>query len=239
MGQSISGFCYSRSRYRDYDLLPASGYSGSRGILSLHRKYIEYTPIDECRWSLASQVLENFPELRRIAGEYEDRLFGPHTDYRVQDRIKNWPKQVDIFDILFGIARGEFLFSIEHLWMFSSFTLAGILYGALHLLAWNASFTSKPQDILWRVSGIAIALSGPVVVVFILLFWLLRLLLKCLNLNFETWRGLLGFSILCPFLLFYLFARAYLVIECFIYLSYLPDSVFQQPQWSHYFPHIM
>ena len=37
----------------------------------------------------------------------------------------------------------------------------------------------------------------------------------------------------------YLLARAYLVIESFINLSQLPAGVYDMPNWSAYFPHIV
>ena len=39
-------------------------------------------------------------------------------------------------------------------------------------------------------------------------------------------------------ILLYCLARVYLVVECFINLSHLPESVFQVPVWSQYVPHI-
>ena len=35
----------------------------------------------------------------------------------------------------------------------------------------------------------------------------------------------------------YVLARAYLVVECFISLSYLPADAYQIPSWSVYVPH--
>jgi len=39
-------------------------------------------------------------------------------------------------------------------------------------------------------------------------------------------------------ILSYCLARVYLVVECFINLSHLPESVFRVPVWSQYVPHI-
>ncbi|KAF2873012.1 hypothetical protein BDV95DRAFT_568538 [Massariosphaeria phaeospora] len=38
--------------------------------------------------------------------------------------------------------------------------------------------------------------------------------------------------------LFYIFCRVFLVVECFLSMAHLPDSVYQVPRWSQYFPHI-
>jgi hypothetical protein len=45
----------------------------------------------------------------------------------------------------------------------------------------------------------------------------------------------IGFLFFAPL---YLFARTYILVECFISLAHLPDAVFDLPQWSVYVPHI-
>ncbi|MBE3048490.1 hypothetical protein IMZ48_39510 [Candidatus Bathyarchaeota archaeon] len=40
------------------------------------------------------------------------------------------------------------------------------------------------------------------------------------------------------FIIFYILARTYLVVECFINVAHLPDGAYQMPQWSQYVPHI-
>lgn len=39
-------------------------------------------------------------------------------------------------------------------------TLTGFLYGGLHLLAWNASFNTGAESVLWRVAALSLAASG-------------------------------------------------------------------------------
>lgn len=39
-------------------------------------------------------------------------------------------------------------------------TLAGFLYGGLHLLAWDATFTSAAERTLWRIAALSLAASG-------------------------------------------------------------------------------
>ena len=38
--------------------------------------------------------------------------------------------------------------------------IAGLLYGGLHLLAWQVPFASRAERILWRFSGIFIITAG-------------------------------------------------------------------------------
>jgi hypothetical protein len=42
----------------------------------------------------------------------------------------------------------------------------------------------------------------------------------------------------CAFIIFYILARAYLVVECFINVAHLPGGAYQRPQWSQYVPQI-
>lgn len=125
-----------------------------------------------------------------------------------------------------------------------AFACAGLTYGALHLLAWNSPSTSVAQKTPWRISAVAIAASGVIV---IFLGWLCRWLVVTRedipdNSYFrKLWNEMsiwIIVAIVVLFLLFHLFARAYLVVECFVSVAYLPERVFQQPGWTYYFPHI-
>ena len=40
------------------------------------------------------------------------------------------------------------------------------------------------------------------------------------------------------FIILYFLSRAFLVVECFINLTHLPDSAFQVPKWTQYMPAI-
>lgn len=104
-------------------------------------------------------------------------------------------------------------------------TLAGILYGGLHALGWNAPFPTALQRILWRVSSVSLMVSTPVGTL-VMFYWAKG--------GQSHWiLGWISFFIL----ILYIFARVYLVVECFITLPYLPDSAFQVPVWSQYFLH--
>ena len=116
--------------------------------------------------------------------------------------------------------------------------LAGVLYGGLHLLAWNVPFASRAERILWRFSGILITSAG---VGFAGLKWYydggLDLLGKCGDI--LTGVGLVFWG-LCMFAMCmgYLLARTFLVVECFLQLARLPASAYETLEWSVYFPHI-
>ena len=118
--------------------------------------------------------------------------------------------------------------------------VSGLLYGGLHLLAWEMPFTSRAECILWRFSGIFIISTG-------LGFTGLTGLLKAhgvfksdFHVGKISDRLSTVFSTATLFLLClgYLLARTFLVVECFLQLSRLPASAYETPAWSVYFPHI-
>ena len=44
--------------------------------------------------------------------------------------------------------------------LLAGFTIAGLQYGLLHLLAWDPPFATNLEEVLWRFSTILIASSG-------------------------------------------------------------------------------
>jgi hypothetical protein len=222
MGQSIAGVYYSRNSYR-----PASGRRGELGILNQSRPAHTYLPIDRRRWSLASQAYERYFPHESI----EWKLYGYLYDY-----MRNWPKEFGIENIMLDISKGYF-FDLDGSFraFLAAFTIAGLLYGGLHLVAWNSPFTSHTQCLLWRISGIAIAASGPAVLMLMLISFVLANTMGVYTFNGSYF---LSDILVMGFFMFYFFARTYLVIECFLSFAYLSPSVVQQPTWSQYFPHI-
>ena len=71
----------------------------------------------------------------------------------VSDRMKNWPDANALHVI--GGDRYDIYFSSG-----VAIAIAVLLYGGLHLLAWNAPFASRVEQVSWRLSGTYIAGSG-------------------------------------------------------------------------------
>lgn len=216
IGQSVAGVCYPRPHYY---YKRASGRKGECGILTQSRPAHTYLPIDRRRWSLASQAYERY-SLQKT-DTWKLRNLG----------IANWPQDSEIVDILVGIADEGFDFDRNFEAFLAAFTIAGLLYGGLHLIAWNSPFISRTQRLLWRISGIAIAASGPA----LLMLKLISFLVACIV---VVDNGEIMVVVVMGCFLFYLFARTFLVIECFLSFAYLPSSIIQLPVWSQYFPHI-
>jgi hypothetical protein len=229
VGESIAGFTLDRFYLQDYR------------ILSRRRAFIEYQPKDVRLLTLAYQGLSGLGRERRLD------LFNS-----VGDRIVNWPSTAGFgFNRLVDIKIDSYTYGPEWRPFVIALISASLIYGGLHLLAWDAPFVSHKQTILWKTSALAIVASGPVI---LMLHAHGTLLLKCCEpvrqvhsqRSFYFWvrylilplfihlQYLLAFTL--PLL--YVFARVYLVVECFISLSYLPRAVFIQPQWTSYYPHI-
>jgi hypothetical protein len=126
--------------------------------------------------------------------------------------------------------------------------LAGLFYGGLHLFAWIAPFPNQTQHLLWNISGLAVIVSGPFLVTLLSFMDLMissdtrlenRTLSRLESIVYDLMLVplLLGLILAIAGVGFYLFARTYLVVECFISFAYLPESAFKQPSWTEYFPH--
>jgi hypothetical protein len=176
---------------------------------------------------------------------------------RLMRRSKNWPS----FDIKKPLIQLLFLF-------------VAFLYGGLHCFAWNSTFPSHVQQLLWRISSLMIMAAGvPLLLCYFLLeevhfnytihnldprcppgggFGLATKMARVLymhkcrkNHSWSTRAGWYRFGnnllrgMMTLILFGYVFARAYLIIECFIELVHLPPGrIFLQPSWSTYFPHL-
>ncbi|KAG8424862.1 hypothetical protein J3458_001620 [Metarhizium acridum] len=228
--------------------IPGTGIRGYCHSYLRGNESFWYFPHDLRRWKLAYSTWEsNRPELAKLLQherELENKWGQRFPKCRLHDRARNRPSTggfTDIFGLIFGDAFSERPDGVVVLF---AFTCAGLTYGALHLLAWNSPFSSVAQKKLWRISAVAIAASGAIVILLGLLCrWLVvaredmpddSYFRRLWNIMFI---GIIV-AIVVLFLLFYLFSRVYLVIECFVSMAYLPEGVFQQPKWTYYFPHI-
>ena len=135
-------------------------------------------------------------------------------------------------------------FNVTSLKFLLGFSLAGCVYGGLHLSAWNAPFPTTAQRSLWHLSGLVLISSGPVMIC--------RLYVEHLWKKWGVWEDPSPWwccLAACPTALswyialymgygIYILARVYLLVECFVMLWHLPDGVYSVPSWTQYLPHI-
>jgi len=220
-------------------------------------RFISYARKGLQRYGLAPISHEDWKHTVAMKNVFDDNREDYKKEKRKQveyivRRCQNWPP----FDRILSKDKSQFFF-------FAGLCLAGMIYGGAHALAWNAQFATRARMILWRISSVAIAapglylfgaMGGMIFIVipflpFISLMQKSKTLSKALGvikpsltgigvillviLFIPTVLALLGFIPL------YLLARFYIVVESFLSLGYLPTDVFEIPQWSQYFPHVI
>jgi hypothetical protein len=118
------------------------------------------------------------------------------------------------------------------------FPLAGLFYGSIHLLVWNRPFRGKTDELLWKISSLDILLSGILIVIAYSKIEETVNLMDRLPKSMRTLSIVLFLSLLGCCALFYIFCRTFIIVECFLDVFHLPDSAFEVPRWSQYFPHV-
>lgn len=205
------------------------------------------SPIDLSRWRLALQAIEQY--------HLEDDLRSRHRlhPYGQEERDLKPRVKPRIDNVIYSLARNELWFGLA---------AAGSLYGGLHLVAWNAPFSSRLEEILWRVAASSVTFTGLLFGPFVLWSQLpaaRRGLAGLTNTRAEGQRirqrkedrikiwaeialagvvFLLLFTLMPLLWLTYVLSRVYLVIECFKNVSHLPVGAYEVPQWAGYVPHI-
>ncbi|KAL9627315.1 MAG: hypothetical protein Q9164_007640, partial [Protoblastenia rupestris] len=204
------------------------------------------SPLTVERWRLAHEAIQKYDLLDDLSARHGNRSDIPFHDEgsRVKDRIPNH----------ISIIGSKFL----DVWIGSA--IAGVGYGGLHLLAWNAPFQTSIEGILWRIAASSVA-ATPVVLAPVLLLPELRVLKegalevvrvvtrkprkvgqkKVSGLWAKTALAVLLVPLLAisPFLWFlYVLSRWYLLVECFRNVAYLPKGVYEGVDWPDYIPHI-
>ena len=113
-----------------------------------------------------------------------------------------------------------------------SISFVGLVYGGVHLAAWNRPFPSYAERILWQISSsiTAAAWSG-----FVLTLWL--------SVFVEKRRGGRIVSKVCGVVLGLglfpvLLVRVYLLVESFASIRRLPAGSYRLHTWSNLWPHV-
>lgn len=110
----------------------------------------------------------------------------------------------------------------------------GLLFGAVHCIAWNFSFPSTMKRTLWRVCAIAVGV-GPI---FALLLTIVTIILGALlNVPPPFDEHLSDMVLILPYLSFFI-ARAGLLVLSVTALRTIPTSGYQTVPWLSYIPHL-
>ncbi|EMD31005.1 hypothetical protein CERSUDRAFT_89570 [Gelatoporia subvermispora B] len=108
-----------------------------------------------------------------------------------------------------------------------------LIFGCYHCLAWNATFPTHIERLLWRGASVLSALPT-------------LSLLAGRHLSYHPYDPFFGIRVwqctgdvlkMFAFAL-YIFARGFLLSEMFLSLRRMPDGVFETVKWTNFFPHI-
>lgn len=224
-------------------LLAKAGITFPAG-LGVRKTAIDHlSPADLTRWTLSHEAVAKYRLEEDLRWRHYTRSDLYDEDSRVKARVGNLLSLIGSkpYEVWFG------------------FAVAGFLYGGLHLLAWNAAFSSRLEQVLWRVAASSVTVTPVLLLPVALLFDkralgrgggdLMKLLL---GRDVERKGGSVLFwgrvvaVVVCipvfaagPFLWFsYVAGRVFLVVECFRNVAHLPDAVFESVEWGRYLPHV-
>ncbi|KAH9208756.1 hypothetical protein DL95DRAFT_479517 [Leptodontidium sp. 2 PMI_412] len=122
-------------------------------------------------------------------------------------------------------ATENYLDSDAGFWVYPAMILGAMLFGGMHLWAWNFDFPTRIELLIWRCGGVWTTVWGPSLI-------LLGLLLGRFE-QFEVHR-----IVIIQILTFcYIVARLALLVEGFRTLFFLPDDAFIST-WASEIPHV-
>lgn len=118
-----------------------------------------------------------------------------------------------------------------------------MIYGAIHVALWNAHFPTKTESLLWRISSVTVTCFGLAYAATIATYPLRIRMLRgsiivccCIPAPIQVFLATFRYEVLLECAL--VFARIYLVVEAFISLRSQPRSVYSNPDWTRYIPHL-
>lgn len=147
-------------RYRIIDWLHPKPVLFRLGIkfpagLGIRKTAIDHmSPPDVVRWRLAHEAIARYG----LEHDIRSRHYTRSDIYDAKPRVK-----ARINDVLS-------LFGSRPMEVWFGFAVAGLFYGGLHLLAWNAPFSSRIEQILWRVAASSVTITPLIFTPFVLIF---------------------------------------------------------------------
>ena len=109
--------------------------------------------------------------------------------------------------------------------------MVGIIFGAIHCIAWSFEFPSYTELVLWRISSVGIIATPAYIFVgfsFLAIY------------NLPDWMNVVIISVpTVTFLpLLYIVARAATLVLAFTSLRALPSAAYETVHWTTFIPHI-
>lgn len=123
-----------------------------------------------------------------------------------------------------AIDDGHAVTTTEEIGVLSLVVTVSALFGACHIIAWNFSFPSLIEQLLWRISSIFCMALPLVIIIF--------------SYVHPDIRYGIAYLFAVGLILMYFLARLTLLVEVFVSLRSVPAGVYQTVDWSLYIPHL-
>jgi hypothetical protein len=116
------------------------------------------------------------------------------------------------------------------LFALASMGVGALIFGSIHLFAWNLAFPTDAERVIWIIASFITALMPGALVA---IFFVMLLLTKSPHILFAP----AFLSILIPGMLVFGLARLYIVVEAFRSVYFLPPGAFTST-WASNSPHL-
>jgi len=126
----------------------------------------------------------------------------------------------------------------EILYLAGGSLAGGSIFGGLHCLAWNFDFPTPAEQLLWRICSVMITCLPPLAILPLGLWMRLNPVLSNLRRGspLPLAKAVVASILISLFLVPYVLARLFLLVEVFRSLFFLPPEAFVET-WSGSFPH--
>jgi hypothetical protein len=208
---------------------------------------------DVQRWTRATEVLRREPDKYKPGQRLN---FHRKQLQKRSENFQNRPLNVkEIQEVLLSSMGEDPLF-----WLM--LVALPMVYGSVHLAAWNFGFPSRVEQIMWRVACIIIAsgIFGSLMAFGIIFITAMAVYLAGCYIFGDDWTlevidkvgvwmkslspiyGLLGMVAILlltlGFVALYFGSRLFVIVESFISIRRLPVGVFVTVHWANYIPHL-
>lgn len=146
---------------------------------------------------------------------FEALLLGRYPQFKA-----TVPNDASFLNAEIGVVFGNYPLHADEF----GFVLGGLLFGAIHFLAWNFHFPSPIERTLWRIASFAMTLLLP--------FWDVLMVLLRLGPGSPV-QKLLSWTTA----VIYTTARLFIMVEIFRSLLYLPTGAYVTTSWPSSLPH--
>ena len=193
---------------------------------------IPLSEYDIRRWNLAARALARIGEELHPSKESVNYLIICAPNIFIDRR----GLQVGFYSYFCGWASGGLIAAL----------VLNIFYGAAHMSAWNFTFPTSIEHLLWKVACIdIIAGVTSLLALFSIVIYLYRHNWKSLRLAIIAIEpGILPWLYRIVIILglvnvpLYLLSRAFIVVEIFVSLRRVPWGVYATVNWAEYIPHL-